>query len=548
MENSKSEFSKGKKPRTNKVVDNTSIPSVPIEGTTFRQKKKSGKNIQKFEKSQSEGQNQDAPDELPKANKNASLYYKINNKLRRWRELPKDHPWIAGLIFLLTVLIPVGFTYIHDIYPIMKPVPKMRSEFNVAVARFDVIDQLGKSIKSDDGLAVADFLYQRLDTSFEEMDLKNIKYEIRKPEITGVVRGKTTVDREKEAETLTAKIGADVLIYGVIKDGQQPELIPEFYINYQGWDQADEITGQHAMGTPLRIELPFDKTKFQDISNPALSGRASALSLIAIGLAYYSVDNPNQALNYFNNAEAIKSWFDNAGKEVIYLLIGNGYSRISSMNKSVDNLPDAYEAYSNALKINPSYARAKLGQAGILYLMALGDPENPSLGTVDLRKLDESENAFHEASRFADQPTKANINIKVNFGLGQIYIARGEVQDTKWLDRAENEFQQVISDYENGNKRIIELASQAYARRGLISLIKNNVDHAIEYYKLSIKIASPHFKAYYYTRLGEIYASQGKYDLAVSAYDEAFSTAEYYSDPDFVNKYQKRKTELEALK
>jgi tetratricopeptide (TPR) repeat protein len=119
--------------------------------------------------------------------------------------------------------------------------------------------------------------------------------------------------------------------------------------------------------------LPFDY-KLQSVENPALSARASALSLIAIGMAYQSVDNYEQALQFFQRAEETPGWLDSAGKEVIYLLLGNAYARQASLQKSAQPLEAAAQAYEKALALNSQYARAQVGLASVICLQALGDP------------------------------------------------------------------------------------------------------------------------------------------------------------------------------
>jgi hypothetical protein len=104
----------------------------------------------------------------------------------------------------------------------------------------------------------------------------------------------------------------------MIRDaGNSSEVIPEFYVNYRGFEQAQEITGEHGLGKAIRLALPFDPAQFQGVENPALAARVQALNLIAVGLAYYSTDNLNQALEYFSRGEATPGWLSNAGKEVI---------------------------------------------------------------------------------------------------------------------------------------------------------------------------------------------------------------------------------------
>jgi tetratricopeptide (TPR) repeat protein len=349
---------------------------------------------------------------------------------------------------------------------------------------------------------------------------------------------------------LAERIDADVIIYGVItRDGDGGRFTPEFYVNYEGFEGAEggeEITGQHELGRPLRIELPFGAAQSQGVGNPALSARAEALGLITVGLSYYATDDQEKALDYFTQAEATEGWLRTAGKEVAYVLLGNAGSALISQENSAEYVSTTLDYYNTALSINPTYARAKVGQASVLYIIALGDPAVPSWDTVDLDLLDQAAAAYEAALDLGDPPESANIETKVHFGLGQIYLVRAIVVGEDWLDRAEAEFEQVVEAYDGGNTQIVNYAAHAYARLGAIARLRDDTEAAIERYTRATELASPHYQAYYYTRLGEVHAAAGQTDRAIEAYAEAMGIAEFYGDEESATKYNARLNELRA--
>lgn len=450
---------------------------------------------------------------------------------------------LSVLIFVFVTMIPTIWFYKEEIAPLFQQ-QTMTGEFNVAVAEFSVLGQDGSPIKSQDGQEMARFLRNRMESSFDELDLSTINYQLWGPEKTKQIKGDTPEERAQAAAEAAQKIGAHVLMYGVITTGDQPKFKPAFYVNYEGFDQAAEITGQHELGNPLRIVLPFEASKIQDIENPALSARANALSLITIGLAYYSIDEMDMALDYYHQAEALDGWLRNAGKEVVHLLIGNATMRKSSMLKSMQGLDDALEAFEVALEINPKYARARVGQAGVLYLLALGDPSNPSFETVDLDKLAQAEAAYQSALELEPFPESANIPEKVNFGLGQIYFVQSQATGRDLYSKAISAFEQVVHEYESGNHQIVDHACHAYVRLGLIYHLKHEHDLAIDYYNKAIKIASPFYQAAYLATLGELQLAAGKKSEAINAYEEAIQIAEFYGNEEQVNQYMQRLEEL----
>jgi tetratricopeptide (TPR) repeat protein len=440
------------------------------------------------------------------------------------------------VVLLLTIIGVLAYFLLRSTSP-----KKMTSEFNVAIAEFATMDPRGSSVRSRDGRALADFLYERLQTDFSELDLP-ISYELWPPAYVGRIAGSTREERAQAAEALAKRIGAHVIVYGIITQaGARSEFAPEFYVNYRGFEGGEDITGEHEMGSALRVVLPFDAAEFQGVENPALTARVSAFSLIVIGLSYYAGDDYVHALEYFRQAEATEGWLQNAGKEVVYLLLGNASARLAS--KSAGYLEMAMDYYDTALSINPAYARAQIGRAGVLYLIALGDPANPS---PDTARLDEAEDAFAVASTFADAPESANIPAKRHFGLGQIYLVRALVMGEDWQDRAHTEFEQVVQEYQSGNERIVDLAGHAYARLAWIAKRQDDPEAAIDNYQHAIGLVTPYYQAYYYTCLGEVYVSAGQRAQAIEAYEEAISIAEFYGDETSADTYTARLNELRA--
>ncbi len=427
---------------------------------------------------------------------------------------------------------------------------KMSHEFNVAIAEFIVVNASGQSVASRDGYNLAAFMYKRLEASFSELDKKTIDYELWPPEYTGVITGGL-----KEAEALAKRIDADVVIYGVITQaGPDSTFAPEFYVHPQGFEQAEEITGEHKMGSPVFVPLPFETSELQDTKNPALSARANALSQIAIGLAYYSIDNYETAIEYFQRAEATQGWLSSAGKEVVYLLLGNATSRLAARDKTIDCLDTvtndcpmtAIAFYDQALAINGDYARAAVGRAGVLYLLAIGDPKDPSQ-PIDQTRLNEAEAEFEKALSYQDAPENANIAIKVNFGLGQIFLVRYLAnKDSAWLEQAQTKFESVVQEYDSGNWRIVDIAGHAHARLGKIAMWQNDPATAVEEYTKAIELVTPYYQAYYHTRLGKIYADAQQTEAAIEAYQHAIRISESLGDEAGVEQYSACLKELES--
>ena len=423
----------------------------------------------------------------------------------------------------------------------------MTKQFNVAVAEFLIQDANGKSVSGKDGSLLASYVSQEIETQFAAMELeKLISYQVWGPEETGAISGGTSEERAIAAEELAKKINAYILIYGVIvTDGEKSKFQPEFYVNHASFRDASEITGSHEIGRQLALALPFNG--IQGAENPALVGRVRALNLITMGLAYYSVDQFDEALTYFQKAADEEDWVG-SGREVVYLLIGNAYVRKDTQIQDFADLPLAEENYKLALENNPDYGRAMIGDANVLYLQAARDKNN-----CDPAGLEQASALLDQALALTDQPASANIETKVHFYRGQIALIRNACHQTDqdWFAIAEDEFTWVVNQYEtlkqnsDNYEGLQSLASHAYARLGYVDYKRGNFDAAIAWAQKAVEIASPYFQGYYTSMIGDIYVAAGKKEEAAQAYNDAIAIAEQYADATSLKAYEAK---LEALK
>ena len=430
-------------------------------------------------------------------------------------------------------------------YVVPKTAKVMAGQFNVAVAEFLVLDAAGNTISSEDGFQLASYVENQIESQFTEIELnKTAPYEVWGPTETGKLRGETPEKRSEAAATLAQKINAHVLIYGVlIAEGNQSKLVPEFYVNHTSFHDANEITGPHEIGSPLRVELPF-ASSIQGIENKALAGRVHAIDLITIGLAFYSVDDFENAAYYFEHAAQEDRWLENNGKEVVYLLLGNTYIRWASREDDAQYLPEAEKNYMEALRINPGYGRAIVGQSNVLYLSALGTLDHVQ---IEPAKLDQADELVSQALELEDQPDNANIPAKAHFNRGQISLARysAKVVGDDWLARSKDEFTFVVQEYEAGDTTLESLASHSYFRLGLIAYYQGDADTSIALIQKAIPLASPFSQGEFSSTLGDIYVNIGQKENAIQAYQNAIEIAESLGDQKNAQKYQEK---LNAVK
>jgi tetratricopeptide (TPR) repeat protein len=431
--------------------------------------------------------------------------------------------------------------------------------FNIVVTRFAVQRGDGPVVAGKDGYELAHYLAQQLDANFQGLDLK-IPHQIRFPEHTCRIAGQTRAEREKNAAALARGINADIVLYGVIDDsgarggGAQGRFSPEFYVNYKGFEHAQEVVGQYSMGKGVPVDLPIDPAHILAVENPALAARTEALSLMTIGLAYYSIDDYETATGYFSRTLQVKGWVSDPGKAVVHNLLGNADIQRASRDNSTDDLEPARKNYQIALELDSTFARAMVGVANVTLLEAYGDPNDGRLDLIDQDQLDQAEDHYRVALELGDPPESADIEPKVHFGIGQVNLYRylyrratgGELETP--LATARAEFAQVVEEYKLGNVRISDLAGRAYGRLALLAKLEGETEDAIASYVDSLDLVSPLYKSYHRTLIGELYAQDCQIETAIEWYEQAIEIAEFYGHVDQAKEYAKRLNELRALK
>jgi tetratricopeptide (TPR) repeat protein len=423
------------------------------------------------------------------------------------------------------------------------PYPMDETKFTIAFNEFAVVDAAGGPLSRNDGRALADFLFERFAINFEEIGL-HLPYELRPPAHTCPIRGRTSKERSQVAAEMAGKINADIIIYGVITDTAKPQVALEFYVGSLGFEEGEEIAGPYALGDPLPIDLPFRAQTLKVIEHPPHLVRTDVLSLIALGLSYYATDNPTKALEYYTQAEQNDYWPRTDGKEIIYLLLGNAMLRQASVEFTSATLSAARDNYQQALEINPGYARAKVGEAVTLYMMALGDPEKISEATLDQGMLQQALTTYQEALAMGQAAGDAEIEPKVHAGLGQIYFVQGLIGQAGMIEQAKAEMQWVVDAFEQGDTHLATRAGYAHGYLGTIATVERDTDGAIAQFQQAVKMATPFYQSFYYTRLGNVYCEKGQTDLALAAYQDAIDRARLYGYRQKVEDYTAKLEEM----
>ena len=372
----------------------------------------------------------------------------------------------------------------------------MTGDFRIAVMGFAE----EQNVEKGTGTELANSVYQRLTENFEQMDW-DVTVSIWGPDRVGKVSGETNEERAKVATELAERIGAHLVVYGLVESAQAGWIvIPEFVVSTTSFFEAQEVTGPHELGTPLSINGQDPIVTSIEVSKQ-YRARVEALSRIAIGLAYYSVDRYAEALSEFELALQVEDWQEDRGKEIVYLLMGNAAGK----NNELSLAGSYHEA---ALGIAPNYARAHIGLASTYYLLALSDyTRSLEPDDIDAELLRQAIGEYELAQDTTPRPTVSDMSGKVNFGLGQCYLMLSLTDDSNYLELAVEKFNAVLTAYaEDSNINLRELVAESHARLALIALINNQPQEAVREYEAAVQLLydKPERQAYYEAEAKEI--------------------------------------------
>lgn len=358
---------------------------------------------------------------------------------------------IVALLLALTGVVPIGSS--------SGPEP-MTGDYNVAVAEFGSAPSAGRPAEEDEAHNLSQSVYDRLDDELATIPRSGLKLDLRPPSRTGLIRGAGPDERAESASRLAREINADIVVYGTLGAEVPTQFTTEFFLADRRLEGAGELVGQHDLGSPARapgdIRNPVAR---QDLTDQVLA-RTRALAEFIVGLSYYGVNDNQLALDHFEMARSSPGWDDDAGKQVLYLFLGNASGKLRQFATA-----DGF--YDRAVTLDPHYARARLGIAEVAFQQARGNCEK---GSADPAGLARSLELYRAALGSPGQPAASDIATKVAFGSGRILLCLSQalVAD-RWAD-AEQEFKSVIRTFRDGNERVREMAAESYADLGLVYL------------------------------------------------------------------------------
>ena len=347
--------------------------------------------------------------------------------------------------------------------------------FNVAVAEFGQVDAQGRVSSSEDGQNLSEWMFGELQAEYKTWPAgqptawhDSLSFFKKRAKI-GLITGSTPAERNAAAQAVAERVGANMVIYGNITvDGNPVDFMPEFYVAAIR-NEADEIVGQHQLGSPIPVQLPinFYDDRTSTFFEEKLGVRVDALVWFTRGLALDLSGRHEDALSTFKTAEAeLENWADNQGKDILHYFIGR--EALFLGRNEPERLDEAEAAFKEALALNAGYARGHIGLGGVYFQKAQQSPPEQRLETdyLDLA-IAQYTTAVEEALRLAE----TEVEIKGRLGLGIAYRLQGDAYlRAAAYDQADPAYDLAIEEIESAlallSRDQHRLSAQAYLGLG----------------------------------------------------------------------------------
>jgi len=397
-------------------------------------------------------------------------------------------PFYLAAIIAVGVLIVAGLALFNALRPLFQPVARMSGQFNIAVAQFSEIDTNGRERQTDNGLTLSRWVYDALKTEYASNPtlggLGSVEIWHDSPGIPGkntelgIVAGDTEAARALAAGELANKVGAHMVIYGVVNAADPSGVALEFYIAPELQPETSALIGQYMLGAPIPIQLPFDTSG--PLGNLAvgtnLQTRTAALFYLTAGLTLDLLGRSQSALEILQQAETnLPNWQDGDGKEILYFFIARealflARQKLDQASEFQALTQAAEDAARRALTIQPGYVRAQVVLGGVYLARAQRLP--PAERLLEPSALNLAITNYEQAVALAAQSEDIFLQSVAHLALatalrtqGQAYYLTNEwVQANQTFDQAIALLATVIQPLTDAKQ--YRLLAQAYQVQG----------------------------------------------------------------------------------
>jgi tetratricopeptide (TPR) repeat protein len=470
---------------------------------------------------------------------------KKREKEKIWQHVSRLWRWyVAGLAILAAL--SQGATSASWIKQRVAPESPeeepMSGEVKVAVADFHATANSGdhESVErtaTDLGESIAHHILENLTSTIGE----DFEIDVRGPSDVGRLAGQTREQIAENARERAEQLAASVVVDGELAQSADTASLQLFLYFQPGLlPGAEELTGIYELGTVASVpgDVSSQPVVRKTVREDALAKVTSLVRLIA-GVGHYSRDELAEANRHL---DAVALQGDHAlpdGGVLLHVMRGNVALKSGRFDQ-------AEVEYRSALARRAGYARAYIGLAEATFLRAVGAGDCMQDG-IDVSGIQAAVDQYRAADRSEYRPPLSDIAPKVEFGLGRALWCLSNAGAANAWDAAEAHYQRVITAYDGGNERIRELAAEAHAGLGLLTVTTPSVaspDYpaALRSYNTAIVLTQRSERRGVFTgALAGIQARLGDVVAAVTSYERAAAL-----DPERAASYQAERDKLMA--
>ncbi len=471
---------------------------------------------------------------------------------------------IGFIIMAVTVLIglvsyntSIALAPTPTLTPTLIP-PMDETGFNIAVAEFALA---GEAATQPDlakaGLDVGNWLAGGIKD--EKVLYPTIHATVREPDKVGLIPGEDREIRAVNAARYADDNNVNILIYGIITGSHSGYFVePEFYVSWRGFDYGSEVAGPGQLGRQVSIQLPFENPDKNDLNNE-LKIRRRVLHHVVYGLGYFYYNKNIEAFDEFDDASSETA---GEGLEVVHLLKGAAKLMASDYLKAdpikrAEFLNEAANAFSQAITLNPNYARSYLGLGAVALQQAtIYNMDGTDIAQVVPTRLIEAKDWYTASLSAGDQPPLPYVLVKANFGLGQIHLVGYEFTQPNWSGTEARSFLNQVVDAYNAEPtaELIWFAGEAQALLCRLNEIdkkwakmSSECQKAIE----TLRDVQPESKrikisiAHYYVRAACAEKKQKHFDQAREFYNKAIDAGRGYVSAEELARWQTAHDQVE---
>ena len=249
----------------------------------------------------------------------------------------------------------------------LRPPDKMSGDFNIAVAQFAVLDEVGRLVDDagEGGLRVAERIGATLQAEFAERPEVEVWFDgpelARDHNVTIGVVAPPPLDATEPAAAAET-LNADVVIHGDIRpDGAADALTLRFFVRSQYEADFSQMVGFHEFTTRIPV---FDPANPREEVWRELDPLATSLAWLTQGLRLEILGEQAAALAAFQRAVEFAP-----GSDVAHYFLGQEHL-YSAQRAGGDEtqLAAAEAAFNEALRLNPDNARAAIGLGSVRFV------------------------------------------------------------------------------------------------------------------------------------------------------------------------------------